>query len=306
MLIIRILLLSLLCVLPVQFVWAADTVATMLSELIYLLELLVLAVVSIGLILVTLSIAKSRQKLGKFVTDCREEMNQERAVLKLTMESVQEKEQQISYMAHLLQKHLEIDLSDVSEVVTDKKKASEPEILVEVLDDPDVESEYSAQNTFHSSAKHETKIDPRMVAADGSVKRAHFGPDQFLLQMSDYQQQVSQHIQNSVKQANQYLGDVLTDIQAETETVEKERSRIKECIFAIQANIRFKDTQRMNTKDSQLIKQLERVDARLEQLKSSQIEISKQYQQAIREVKKFTAGFDDELVSEPDEAVSVA
>ena len=62
----------------------------------------------------------------------------------------------------------------------------------------------------------------------------------------------------------------------------------------------------MNTKDSQLIKQLERVDARLEQLKSSQIEISKQYQQAIREVKKFTAGFDDELVTEPDEAVSVA
>ncbi len=294
--------------LPLPSLWASDSVSVMLSESIYLLELLVIAVVSIALILITVSIARSRNRISKLVTDYREEMTQERAVLRLTMESVKEKEQQISYMAHLLQTHLEHrDKPDMDGMTDTKKKAGEPvepEVFVEVLDEEVGGQQHTPPVSEKVVEPPVEEIDPRQLAADGSVKRAHFGPDQFIAQMTSFQQQVYQRIQHSVVQANQYLSDTLVAIRVETEAVEVQRSKIQDCIFVIKANIRTRDTQRMNAKDSQLIQQLERVDARLQALKASQVEIEQCYQKMRLEVEKYTV----EIASEgaATESASVA
>jgi Sec-independent protein translocase protein TatA len=113
----------LLFLLLIQNVFAVGVIGSIpqvINDSIYILELVVIAVVAIALIVLTLSIARSRRRISDMVSDIRNEMNEERTVFAMTVKSIKEKEKQVSYMAHLLQSHLEND--DASNV--SKKKPS--------------------------------------------------------------------------------------------------------------------------------------------------------------------------------------
>ncbi len=278
-----------------QSVLASDSVSNMLSESIYLLELLVIAIVAVALVMVTASIAKSRHKVIKAVADIREEMGQERAMLQMTMEAIKEKEKQITYMAHLLQEHLENNDYDEVESGHNKKKVSE-ELFVEVIDDVDSRQANDLSNV--TKPLHAQKVDPRTISADGSVKQAHFGPDQYLGRVESYQQKISQHLQSLIKQTNQSLSSSLAEVHDAIDGVRAERGKLSDFIAGIKSNISPSVAHSINTKDKRLIQSLFDADKQLHRLEKQQQAIEQYYSKAMLQVEGYVALDDKEDVVE--------
>ncbi|MEE9304105.1 MAG: hypothetical protein V3U84_10000 [Thiotrichaceae bacterium] len=273
--------------------FASDSVSKMLSESIYLLELLIIAIVAVALIMVTVSIAKSRHKISKLATDLREEMGQERAVLQLTMNSIREKEEKITYIAHLLQEHLESnDNNDDIEPHHDKKKASSKGGYIEVVDESGSQQAESKATVADGSSQAQG-VDPRTLSADGSIKQSHFGSNQYLAAVEVYQQQAHLHVQKLVKQMNQSLSNGLTDIRGEIDSVNAERVKLNDLVVAIESKIRHKDTHRINSKDRQLVQHLIEADKQLHSLAQQQQIIEQKYVQAISQ-DEYDIGMDSE------------
>lgn len=272
------------------------SIAQTINHSIYLLELIVIAIVAVALIVLTLSIAKSRRKISDMVFDIRREMNEERTIFAMTVDSIKEKEKQVSYMAHLLQNHLE-----EGELGKGKKKAISDEVVVEIINDATEPAEQVKgslvdksinDNSIHGSER----IDPRTVAADGSVKRAHFGPDQYLTDVNLYQYQVYERVLNAVKQADQYLLDILSDLRGEMDLVKTERSKLNDFIVAIQSKIRSNDPQKMNAKDRKIVKKLRYIDKRLMALESNHQDIDKHYKETMLKLRKYTLDLPEDMV----------
>lgn len=312
---------------PVFLFFAANTsfadnsVASMLSDYIYLFELVVIAIVALALIMLTLSIAKSRRRISDMVKEIRGEMNEERTVFAMTVKSIKEKEKQVSYMAHLLQTHLE---NSGGEANTGKKKAISDEMVVEILDDVIHENEQHSKNSSdtlstsdtqknkpvstssvarfstsqQASVSNQNPVDPRTIAADGSIKRAHFGPDQYLADISNFQRQAYQRVQSTVKQADQYLANMVNDITSEMDFVKAERANLKDFIFAINSNIRKNDPQKMNPKDRKIVKRLSSIDGRLQALEASHLEINACYAETIFVLNKYSGSLSNEAIEE--------
>ena len=114
-------------------VFAGSAVPDLLSESIYLFELIVIAIVALALIMVAISIIKSRNKVSKMVAVFREEMSHERALLEISMNAIKVKEKQISYMTRMLQEHLE-SLDYEVKPNSGRKKEVREELVVEVID----------------------------------------------------------------------------------------------------------------------------------------------------------------------------
>jgi type II secretory pathway pseudopilin PulG len=269
-----------------QPVLASDSVSNMLSESIYLLELLVIAIVAVALVMVTASITKSRHKVIKAVADIREEMGQERAMLQMTMDTIKEKEKQITYMAHLLQEHLENNGHHEVESENNKKKVSE-ELFVEVIDDVDSQQADDMSNV--AKPLNAQKVDPRTISADGSVKQTHFGPDQYLASVESYQQKTSQYLQDLIKQTNQSLSSCLAEIHDAIDGVRSERGKLSDFIAGIESSISPGGTHRINTKDKRLIQSLVDADKQLQLLEKQQQAIEKYYSIAMLRVEGYVA-----------------
>ncbi len=305
--------------------FADNSVTNMLSQYIYLVELVVIAIVALALIMLTISIAKSRRKISDMVKEIRGEMSEERTVFAMTVKSIKEKEKQVSYMAHLLQAHLESDGGDAN---TGKKKAISDEMIVEILDDVILENEHDGKSSSSSISdssdiltnvpastssvakfsaapqptrvSHQSPVDPRTLAADGSVKRAHFGPDQYLADISNFQCQAYQRVQSTVKQADQYLATMLNDIASEMDFVKAERANLKDFIFAINSNIRQSDPQKMNSRDRNIVQKLSLIDGRLQALEASQLEINACYAETMGVLNKYSGSLSNEIIEEAD------
>ncbi len=285
------LLLSNLLLVTAQPVFAS----TLMGESIYFLELLVIAIVAVALILVTSSIAKSKNTVKKAALDIREEMSQEHTMLQMAMNRMKEKEKQISYMAHLLQEHLEKGAETVMVSGQSKKKVNEEldELIVEVLDEVDEQSVASAVQkkpeprtaTHHVRARNNKAssrpIDPRKVSADGSIKQANFGPNQYLADIQAYQQQMQVHVQELIVQNNTDLSSCVENLHREMSKVQSEREKLSDFVVAIESNISPNATQNMNEKDRKIVRSLNNVDQQLHILERKQQSLIKRYSQSI-------------------------
>ncbi len=253
---------------------ASDSVSNLLSESIYLLELLIIAIVTIALIMITVSIAKSRHKVSQVALDLREEMGQERAILQITMNSIREKEEQITYLAHLLQEHLEGDVN------TDNREPAANSAKKKVRDDGYIDIVEVVSELGSHPIENKT-TDPRTVSADGSIKQAHFGPEQYLDEVESYQLQAQQHLQALIKQTNLSISNVLFTIRSEIEVIRVERARLNDFVVAIESNINQEDTLQMNSKDQGLVHRIIDADKQLHELERQQQRIEKKYAEAV-------------------------
>ncbi|MEE9351008.1 MAG: hypothetical protein V3U78_02010 [Thiotrichaceae bacterium] len=280
---------------------ASDSVSNMLSDSIYLLELLVIAIVAVALVMVTASITKSRHKVIKAVANIREEMGQERAMLQMTMDAITEKEKQITYMAHLLQEHLES--SDHHEVASERNKKKESEeLFVEVIDD--VDSQQADDSLRFPQPLHAQDVDPRTISADGSVKQTHFGPDQYLARVESYQKKISRDVQDLIQQTNQSLLNCIAEVHVAIDGVRAEREKLSDFIAGIESNVSPNVTHRINTKDKRLILSLVDADKQLQLLEKHHQAIKKYYSKAILQVEGHVVRDDNEEVEVLDSAVA--
>jgi chromosome segregation ATPase len=157
-------------------------------------------------------------------------------------------------------------------------------------------NENVTNNASASSYHNQVKVDSRTIAADGSVKQAHFGPDQYLADVHSYQYLVYERVQNSVKQADQCLSDMLNDIRGEMELVKIERAKLRDFITAIKSNIRTSDPQKMNSKDRNIVRKLSHIDERLETLENNHQEINEHYKETMVKLKKYMVDLSDDTV----------
>jgi len=268
--------------------------SNVLGESIYFLELLVIAIVALALILVTSSIAKSRESVRRVASDIREEMIQERTMLQMTMSNMKEKEKEITYMAHLLQKHLESDSQ------TESVKKKHEELIIEVIDDSsdwlvtnDTVDHHNISNKNHDESS--SSIDPRKVSADGSIKRSHFGADRYLDEIQSYQQHTHERLQERVAQTNNELSRCIDNLQTEMEKIQSERVKLGDYVVTIESNINLNTPQHMNVKDKRIVNALNDVDKKLHAIEKKQKNLIKRYSYSILRFEDYI-GVDEVMV----------
>jgi len=162
----------------------ADTQGRVIST-IYLIELLIMGVISLALIIVFISIVKDRKRHSKKMELFDAEMEHRRTIAQLLMCSVQGKAQSITRVSGLLSAQLD--------------EASNHEAEIEALPD----------NNPMRPIEGKPKTDPRKIAADGSVKQVHLGKDNYVACMLDM------HLEGlcNVNEVEETLKMALADVQ---------------------------------------------------------------------------------------------
>lgn len=260
-----------------------------LGQSVYILELLVIGLIAVALLAVTLSIAKSRKRLASTVTDIREEMGQERVALSMTMQAIKEKEEQITYMAHLLQSHMETgSVINNPDLDTAKKKVDHEEVCVEVLDEGS--SEAQANTASSTSYTRSDNVDPRMVSADGSIKQAHFGRDKYLIEVGSYHSQAVHRLHQNAKLVNDCLANAVNDIHYELTAIQDERNRIRDFVAMIQSDRHTSAGDvAMNAKDKKLVNSLVEMDGSLKILQDHYQTMEKGFEKARKNTAEYTS-----------------
>lgn len=184
----------------------ADTQDKVAST-VYLIELLIMGVISLALIIVFISIVKDRKRHSKKMELFDAEMEHRKTIAQLLMCSVQGKAQNITRVSGLLNAQFD--------------ETSKHEAKVEALSD----------NKPMRPIEGEPKTDPRNIAADGSAKQAHLGKDNYVACMLDMhleglcnatevEETLKVALSDAQEVANNNLQELTASLQSLTNTID--------------------------------------------------------------------------------------
>lgn len=239
--------------------FAADGLANW-REYVYLIELAVIGLVALALIVLTMTISAQKKRSSRLFIDFREEVKQEKAIIHATIDEMKDKEKQITYMAHMLQKHMhesvedlqlkkksqDVLLSDFSELDSDLM-----ELPVLELDQVQVNSssKSSVVNQTDSDGPDvsfideafdsltDDDVDPRTISADGSVKTEHLGAYGYMESIKLHQESAWKKSADMSKTFVGLLNKIIEQTDTSLNTTSQHRAHLKESVAILQADI---------------------------------------------------------------------
>lgn len=229
-------------------------------EYVYLIELAVIGLVALALIVVTMTISSQKKRSSRLFIDFREEVKQEKAIINATIDDMKDKEKQISYMAHMLQQHLQQSVEDRQL----KKKSQDvllsdfennlealPALACDEIDqDYDTAKVLPLANTGISASGVddslideafeklvESDLDPRTISADGSVKTEHLGAHGYMETIRQHQENAWKKSTDMSKTFTGLLSKIIDQTDESLNTTSNHRAHLKESVAILQADI---------------------------------------------------------------------
>lgn len=239
--------------------FAADKMGSW-REYVYLIELAVIGLVALALIVLTMTISAQKKRSSRLFMDFREEVKQEKAIINATIDEMKDKEKQITYMAHMLQKHMHESVEDAQL----KKKSQDvllsdfSELDTDILELPALEIGQHLETSNELPLRDEKRdgvapdvsfideafdsltdddVDPRTISADGSVKTEHLGAHGYMETIKQHQESAWKKSTDMSKTFVGLLNKVIEQTDISLNTTSQHRAHLKESVAILQADI---------------------------------------------------------------------
>lgn len=293
-------------------------------EYVYLIELAVIGLVALALIVLTLTISAQKKRSSRLFIDFREEVKQEKAIIHATMDEMKDKEKQITYMAHMLQKHLRESvedsqlkkksqdalLSDFSELGTNLMELPALEIDPAYQDAtglPSIEQQSDSSSPDVSfideafDSLTDDDVDPRKVSADGSVKTEHLGAHGYMETIKVHQESAWKKSADMSKTFVGLLNKIIEQTDTSLNTTKQHRDHLKESVAILQADIERAESDNDSRSDG-LINTMIDLEGRIRLLHDYENNLRSVYSNTLEQLSGYDA---PEFIQEADEVSPV-
>ena len=224
----------------------AESATNDFAQMMYLIELLAIAAVAIALIFLTISITRSQKARQQTLDAFREEANQEKAILKMTLDAIHEKESRLQEMINILRKDKSADFSPDEHLVFEEYYES-VELNEDTQDDEDSDDKY-------------------------------IGPETYLLNVRDYYGDQLQKTTVSVKYVRDVLDKINNHLQGDIEKTRSEQDTVDNFISILSEHNHDVDgTEKSLDSHNKLLRSLHEARHELSRLKKYQQDVEHHY-----------------------------
>lgn len=295
-------------------------------EYVYLIELAVIGLVALALIVLTMTISGQKRRSSRLFIDFREEVKQEKAIINATIDDMKEKEKQLTYMAHLLQKHMhesvedaqlkkksqDVLLSDFSELDSSFLELPALELgqdleTTNVLPLVNEQTESSGPDVSFIDEAFDTltddDLDPRTISADGSVKTEHLGAHGYMETIKQHQESAWKKSTDMSKTFTGLLTKIIEQTDASLTTTSQHRGHLNESVAILKADIERVATNDEDSRSDGLIATMTDLEGRIRLLHDYEKNLRTIYASTLEQLSGYDA---PEFVQEIGEEVVTA